>query len=337
MKGVFYEGVRKILVRDDLPKPTIKPNEVLIKVKYCGICGSGVESYQMSGMYTTGIILGHEFSGEIVEIGQNVKKLKPGTRVVVNPGLPCHDCFWCNHNQENMCKIHNNSLGTFTNGAMAEYINVDAERVHILPDSISYEVGALIEPFCVGLYAVQESGIKMGENAAVYGAGTIGLMTIIALKALNANIYVLEPLVSKHQLALDLGADEVIDPKKWKKIHRLTDRIGPDHVFDCVGIGETIISSIDLVRYGGTISIVGMNPKPFEIKNFYGVAAGNKTMRGIYGYTQDTYKSAINLVEKKIVNLKPILSKVIKMDDVPEMFETLSKPHDEIKVLVEID
>lgn len=337
MRGAFYEGIRKIVVRDDFPKPTIKSDEILIKVKYCGICGSGIESYQMAGMYSPRIIIGHEFSGEIVEVGSNVKKLKIGDRVIANPCLPCNDCYWCNRNQENMCKIHNNALGTFTNGAMAEYINVKAERIHILPDSISFEEGATIEPFCVGLYAVQESCIRMGENAAVYGAGTIGLMTIIALKAIGANIFVLEPLESKHNLTLELGADNVFTPKNWKKIHRLTEGRGPDHVFDCVGIAETISSSIDLVRYGGYITLIGMNPKPFEIKNFYGMAAGNKTLRGIYGYTQDTFKTAINLLEKKKVSVKPIISKVIKLDDVPEMFEILSKPHNEIKVLVEID
>lgn len=337
MRGAFYEGVRKIVIRDDFPKPTIQPDEVLIKVKYCGICGSGIESYKMAGMYSSGIILGHEFSGEIVEVGDKVKKLKIGNRVTANPTLPCSDCYWCNRNQENMCKIHNNALGIFTNGAMAEYINVNADRIHILSDSISYEEGATIEPLCVGLYAVQESGIKMGESAAVYGAGTIGLMTINALKAVGADIYVLELLESKHKLALELGADNVFSPKNWKKIHRLTDRRGPDHVFDCVGIGATITSSIDLVRYGGQITIIGMNPEPFEIKNFYGMAAGNKSLRGIYGYINDTFGTAINLLEKGKVNVKPMISKIIKLDEVPEIFEILSKPHDEIKVLVEID
>ena len=336
MKGVFYEGVGRIIVRDNFPKPTINTDEVLIKVKYCGICGSGVESYKHAGMFSPGIILGHEFSGEIVEIGSNVKGLKVGNRVTVNPSLPCHNCYWCKRNQENMCKIHNNTLGGFANGGMAEYINVRADKIHFLPDSISLEEGATIEPLCVSLYAVQESGIKICESAAVYGAGTIGLMAINALKAVGANIFVLEPLESKHKLALDLGADSVYIPKDWRKINRLTERRGPDHVFDCVGIGETISSSIDLVRYGGHITIVGLNPEPFEIKNFYGIASGNKRLRGTFGYLDDTFKTAINLLEKRKVNVKPLITKIIKIDEVPEMFEILSKPHDEIKVLVEI-
>ena len=335
MKGVMYDGVGKIVILDDLPKPSLKQDDVLLKVRYCGICGSDVESFKRAGMYAPKTIIGHEFSGEIVEVGNNVKKLKVGDRVTVNPNLPCYDCYWCHRNQENMCKDAPKALGTLTNGAMVEYINVGAERVHLLPDSISLEEAAAIEPLAVGIYSVEESGIKMGENAAVYGAGTIGLMIIQALKVAGANIFVLEPVESKHKLALELGADSVLIPKNWKKIQRLTNRLGPDHVFDCVGIGETISSAINLIRKGGIITLVGMDPEA-NLKNFYGLAVFNITLRGIFAYVQDTFKTAINLLEKKKVNVKPMITKIIKLNDVPEMFEVLSKPHDEIKVLVEI-
>ena len=334
---MFYEGVGKIVIRDDLPKPSIKLDEVLIKVKYCGICGSDVESFKRVGMYAPRTLIGHEFSGEIVEVGDNVKKLKIGNRVTVNPNLPCYDCYWCNRNQENMCKDSPKALGVLADGAMVEYINVKAERIHLLPDSMSFEVGATIEPLAVGIYAVQESGIIMGENATVYGAGTIGLMTIQALKVAGANIFVLEPLESKHKLALELGADNVLIPKNWKKIQRLTNRIGPDHIFDCVGIGETIMSAINLVKKGGHITVVGMDPEPMELKNFYGLSIFNVSLRGIYAYVQDTFRTAINLLEQKKVNVKPMITKIIKLNDVPEMFEILAKPHNEIKVLVEIE
>jgi len=338
MKGIFYENVHKMILRNDLPKPTIKPNEVLIKVKYCGICGSGIESYQHPGMYSPGIIIGHEFSGDLVEIGSDVKKLKEGTRVTINPQIPCNDCFWCNSGNENMCKDLSLAYGTFTNGGMAEFINVRADRIHELPDSVSYEEGALIEPLCVGIYAVNQSGLKVGQSAVVYGAGTIGLMTIQALKVAGAGrIFVIEPLESKHKLALDLGADYAFLPKEWKKINRYNERRGPDHIFDSVGIGPTIMSSINLLRRGGHITLIGMNPTPFEISNFYGYAAGNLTLRGVYGYVQDTFKTAIILLEKNLVNLKPMITKIIKLEEVEKMFEILAQPHDEIKVLVEID
>jgi threonine dehydrogenase-like Zn-dependent dehydrogenase len=104
-----------------------------------------------------------------------------------------------------------------------------------------------------------------------------------------------------------------------------------------VGIGPTIMSSINLLRRGGHITLIGMNPTPFEISNFYGYAAGNLTLRGVYGYVQDTFKTAIILLEKNLVNLKPMITKIIKLEEVEKMFEILAQPHDEIKVLVEID
>ena len=122
MKGVSYEGVGKIVVKDDLPMPSVKPDEALIKVKYCGICGSDVESFKKAGMYGSGTIIGHEISGEIIEIGDNVKKLKIGDRVTVNPNAPCYNCYWCNQNQENKCKLAPSALGSLTDGAMVNLL-----------------------------------------------------------------------------------------------------------------------------------------------------------------------------------------------------------------------
>ncbi|MBY9010665.1 MAG: alcohol dehydrogenase catalytic domain-containing protein, partial [Candidatus Lokiarchaeota archaeon] len=313
--------------------------EALIKVKYCGICGSDVESFKKAGMYGSGTIIGHEISGEIIEIGDNVKKLKIGDHVTINPNAPCYNCYWCNQNQENKCKFAPRALGSLTDGAMAEFINVNEERIHILPESISLEEGAMIEPLVVGIYSVQESGIKIGDSVAVFGTGTIGLMTILALKLAGAgNIYALEPVESKHRIALEMGANKAFTPQNWKKIQRLCDKIGPAHIFDCVGISETITSAIDLVRRGGYITMIGMDSEITDLKNFYGIAIKNITLRGIFAYNQDTFKTAINLLDQKRVNLKPLITKIIKLDEVPIAVEDLSKGlHDDIKILVEIE
>jgi threonine dehydrogenase-like Zn-dependent dehydrogenase len=338
MKGVVYEGVGRIVIRDDLPKPSIKPDEVLIEVKYCGICGSDIESFKKSGMYGSGTIIGHEFSGIVIEVGTDVKKVKIGDKVTVNPNLPCYECFWCLHNQENKCKFAPRALGTLADGAMVEFFSINQERIHILPESISLEEGALIEPLAVGIYSVQESGIRLGESAAVYGAGSMGLMTILALKIAGAsNIFVLEPIESKQQRALELGATKVFDPENWKKIHRFTEKIGPPHVFDCVGIKETVMSSIELVRRGGHITMVGMDPEIGVLRNFFGIAIKNITLRGIFSYNQDTFKVAIDLLEQKKVDVKPLITNIIKLEDVPSSFETLAKKeHEDVKILVKI-
>lgn len=339
MKGISYEGVGKIVVRDDLPKPSVKPDEALIKVKYCGICGSDVESFKKAGMYGSGIIIGHEISGEIIKIGDNVKKLKIGDRVTINPNVPCYNCYWCNQNQENKCKFAPRAIGTLTNGAMAEYVNVNEERIHILPESISLEEGAMIEPLSVGIYSVQESGIKIGDNVAVFGTGTIGLVTILALKLAGAgNIYALEPVESKQKIALEIGANKIFRPQNWKRIKKLCDKIGPIHIFDCVGISETITTAIDLVRKGGHITMIGMDPEITDLKNFYGIAIKNITLRGIYAYNQDTFETAITLLDQKRVNIKPLITKIIKLDEVPAAFEDLLNGlHDDIKIMVEIE
>jgi len=339
VKGVSYEGVGKIVVRDDLPMPSVKPDEALIKVKYCGICGSDVESFKKAGMYGSGTIIGHEISGEITEIGDNVKKLKVGDHVTINPNAPCYNCYWCNRNQENKCKFAPRALGSLTDGAMTEFINVNEERIHILPESISLEEGAMIEPLAVGIYSVQESGIKIGDSVAVFGTGTIGLITILALKVAGAgNIYALEPVESKHRIALEMGANKSFTPQNWKKIKRLCDKIGPAHIFDCVGISETITSAIDLVRRGGYITMIGMDPEITDLKNFYGIAIKNITLRGIFAYNQDTFETAINLLDQKRVNIKPLITKIIKLDEVPGAVEDLSKGlHDDIKIMVEIE
>jgi len=337
LKGIYYATAREIEVKNDLPKPIIEPDEVLIKVKYCGICGSDVGSFSALGMCLPQIILGHEFSGEIAEIGENVKKLKVGDRVTANPNIPCLDCEFCAKGLEVMCIL--SSVGVSRDGALAEYINVRADRVHVLPESITYEEGTMIEPLSIAVQAVKLSNFVVGRNAVVFGAGTIGLMTIQVLKAAGASIiYVIEPIESKQKLALELGADQVFEPKRWSKITKLTKKLGPDLIFDCVGLPETIMTSMKLVKRGGTIMIIGIHPQPFEMQGFLQLMAKNITMKGMFLADQDSFITSIDLIEKKSVNVKPMITKLIKIEDVPEMFEILvNPPHDEIKVIVEME
>lgn len=337
MKGAYFTEVHKVELLNDLPKPTIGSDEVLIKVKKCGICGSDIGSFLTGAMESQQIILGHEFSGEIVELGEKVKKLKIGDRVTVNPNIPCLDCYWCNQGLETMCIFH--TIGVTHNGALAEFVNVRADRVHILPNELSFEEGAMVEPLSNGVHAVKISGFRIGNNAAVFGAGTIGLMTILALKAAGASkIYVIEPVESKQKKALELGADEVFDPKRWSKIIKLTDKVGPEYVFDCVGLPETIMTSMQLARMGGIIVIIGMHPEPYEMKGFLQFMTKNLTMKGMYLVDQDSFKTAIRLIEQKRVDVLPIITKRIKFNEVSNAFENLSNHiHEDIKIMVDIE
>ena len=339
MKGAVFEGKHRILVKDDFLKPEINSNGVLIKVKKVGICGTDVGSYETGGPNIPGKIIGHEFSGEIVEIGENVKKLKIGNRVTVNPQIPCNNCYYCNHDQENMCKLQNYSLGTTENGAMRDFINVKAERVHKLPDNVSYDGGAIVEPLSIALHAIQQSGFKIGDTAAVIGTGPIGLFVIQILRASGAKkIFALEPVESKQKIALELGADKVFKPILWNKIVRATDKIGPDHVYDCVGLSSTVTTSLSLIKKGGCITIIGMHDSSYEINNARLITINSITVKGTYGYNQDVYKTAISLLEQGKINIELFITNRITINEIPQMFEKLANPpHDELKVLVNFE
>jgi len=336
MRGAYFSEVHKIEIKD-LPKPKIAADEVLIRVKNCGICGSDVGSYLTGAMESQQIIIGHEFSGEIAEIGDKVKKMKIGTRVTANPNIPCLDCYYCRHGLENMCIFH--TIGVTHDGALSEFVKVRADRIHKLPDSVSFEEGAMVEPLSIGVQAVRNSGFKVGDTAAVFGAGPVGLMTIQALNAAGASkIYAIELIEAKHPLALKLGADKVFGPKLYGKIIKLTNKIGPDYVYDCVGLPETIINSMQLVKMGGTIMIIGMHPEPFEMKGFLQFTTKNITMTGMYLADQESYSTALRLIEQKKVDVLPLITKRIKLEEVPDAIEDLSKGlHDDIKIMVEIE
>jgi threonine dehydrogenase-like Zn-dependent dehydrogenase len=238
-----------------------------------------------------------------------------------------------------MCKWQNYGLGTTEDGAMRDYINVKAERIHSLPDNVSYEDGATVEPISIALNAVIESGFKIGEYATVIGAGPIGLFVIQILHAAGAKkIHVLEPVESKQQIALKLGADKALNPKNWNKIKRFTDGLGPDHIFDCVGFSSTISTSLSLIKKGGCITLIGMHSNTIEINNILLLTTNSITLKGVYGYTQDVFKKALNLLEQGKIDGGSIISSHITLEKVPQMFEKLSNPpHDELKVIVDLD
>jgi len=338
VKVAIFKGKEQVVIEDGI-KPEIESDEVLIQVKKVGICGSDVGSYESGGPYFPGKIIGHEFSGELVKIGDNVKKLKEGMRVTVNPQIPCYKCYYCLHDQENMCKLKNFAYGTTEDGAMREFVNVKADRVHTLPENVTYEEGATVEPLSVAIYGVHQSDFQLGQNAVVIGAGTIGLMTIQVLRNAGANkIYVIEPIESKQKTAMDLGADKVFLPKAWNKIVRLTDKLGPDHVFDCVGMSITFSTALNLIKKGSKITLIGMHASTLEINNILLMTTNNISVRGVYGYNNDIFKTAINLFAQKKIKIDPLITSRIRLEQVPEMFKVLGNPpHEELKVIIDFE
>ncbi|MFW9783579.1 MAG: zinc-binding dehydrogenase, partial [Candidatus Heimdallarchaeota archaeon] len=227
----------------------------------------------------------------------------------MNPQIPCGECYYCIRYQENMCKLQNYSLGITEDGGMCDFINVKAERIHTLPDNVSLEHGAIVEPLSIALSAVYESKFKIGDIATVIGAGPIGLFLIQVLKATGARkIFVIEPVESKQRKAIELGAEKAFKPDNFGKIRRFTDKLGPDHIYDCVGLSSTVSNALSLIKKGGCITLIGMHSSSFTINNILLLTTNNITLKGVYGYNQDIFKTAISLLEHGKIDVDPIIT-----------------------------
>jgi (R,R)-butanediol dehydrogenase/meso-butanediol dehydrogenase/diacetyl reductase len=236
MKKAVYNGVRDIRI-EDVPMPEVPDDGLLVKVKFCGICGSDLHEYDhgpSTGIFAPGV-WGHEFSGDVAEVGRAVDAYEPGDRVV----------------------------GTFVMGAYAEYVVGPAKWFHKMDDRMSYEDGAVTEPTTVACYAVSKGAVQPGESALVVGAGPIGLLTVMALKAAGAGpIYASDTIAKRRALARDVGADEVFDPSACDVVAEVRERTrggrGVDVSFECVGLRPAIIDSINAVRRHKRVVVEGM-------------------------------------------------------------------------------
>jgi L-iditol 2-dehydrogenase len=224
MKAAVYEGVGKIKL---VERPNLKaePGEVIVKIKYCGICGTDVHAYQHEGVFPPGIIMGHENVGTVSEVGAGVEKWKVGDRVIAGPPGNCGECFYCIHGLTTIC-IHGieRTNGINRDGGMAEYMRVKDPRTMLtkIPDSVSFEDAVLFDISAVGIRGIRESNFKPGDNVVVTGAGAIGLAAIQLIKIGGArHITVLQPSPKKREMALKLGADLAFNRLKKVPISRI--------------------------------------------------------------------------------------------------------------------
>lgn len=341
MKAARWYGKKDIRVETaDIPSP--KSNQVKIAVKYTGICGSDLHEYlggpifiptQNAHPYSgqkAPITMGHEFSGEIVEIGDAVKNVQVGDRVTVEPILAKDGLVGKYNLDENL-----GFVGLMADGGFAEFCVVDANLVHKLPDGIDYEQGALTEPAAVALYAVRQSKLKAGDKAVVFGCGPIGLLVIEALRAAGASdIYAVELSPERSAKARELGAI-VLDPTKADvvaEIKALTDG-GADVSFEVTGVSPVLKQAIEAVKNDGECVIVSIweneasiHPNEIVIKE--------KTVKGIIAY-RDVFPAVLKLMEQGYFSKDKLVTKHIALDDiVSEGFEALANQKDQVKILV---
>ncbi len=343
MRVPVFTDIKKIEFKEK-PKPEIGGGEVLVKVEYCGICGSDVHGYVNGIMVPIGTVMGHECSGVVAEAGPGVKNWHVGDRVVVKPIPQCKECYQCKKGQYSLCtKAFERAIGISPahDGAYAEYVKVEYpdEMLFKLPENVSFEHGALVEPLATSLHGVRLSSLRPGDKAVVLGAGMIGLGVIQFLRLAGAGeIIVLEVSPKKAQIALEMGADVVFDPTVEgeglrDRIYGLTGGVGADVVYECTGVPFGFQNAMYFAKSGGQVMIVGICDKEVPVNPFM-LVLWEIEMKGVLGY-YDEFPYVIDFLRRGRINADRLISDVIPLAGLEEKgFSRLLAEKDLIKVLV---
>ncbi len=328
MKVAILDGIKNLEIKDS-KKPVPKNDEVLIKVAYVGICGSDVHYYEHGRIgdfiVDSPLILGHECSGEIIEVGSEVKKYTIGDKVVVEPGYGCNTCDFCKKGQYNLCDKMTFMATPPIDGAFAEYITYKEDMLFSLPESMSLLEGALIEPLAIGIYAASKGKVQPNQKVLIQGAGCIGLVSMMACMAYGTkNITITDVLDVRLQKASDLGAKKVVNIA-----NETLDENNFDVVIDCVGLEGTMKTSIDHSKKGATIVLVGMGSDSDIKVNINRAISKELQFQTIFRY-KNIFDIAIKLVEEKQIDLKSIVSNIFDFSDIKNAFNYVIKHRDKV-------
>ena len=343
MKVAVMEGIGK-MGYTTRPIPTPKANEVLVKLEYVGICGSDMHYYETGAIgnfiVEPPFVLGHEPGGVVVEVGENVKHLKVGDRVALEPGKTCGHCEFCRTGRYNLCPDVVFFATPPVDGVFQEYVAHEADLCFKLPENVSTLEGALIEPLAVGFHAANQGSAHAGQTAVVMGAGCIGLVTMMALKAEGVSkVYVVDIMQKRLDKAMELGADGVIngrDEDAVEAVMRLTEGAGCDLAIETAGTEFTTRQCIRMTKKGATIVLVGYS-KTGEMTLPMSMALDKElTIKTIFRY-RHIYPMAIDAVASGRVNLKGIVTDVFDFDDLQNaMDKSIADKANIVKAVVKI-
>ena len=339
MRALVYHGPETMSI-ENWEMPTPKAGEVRVKTSFVGICGSDVHGWLgITGRRTAPMVMGHELSGTISAIGEGVTGLNIGDRVTVLPLFYCGECDYCNEGLDNICPNREFMGAMSCNGALLDEFCVSAKNICKLPENISLEVGALIEPFAVAYRGVLHAGSVAGKTVMICGAGTIGLMALKVCKMLGAKTIVMVDLSNDRlALAMQHGADVTIngadDIDAALKAAGLRNSI--DVAIEAVGVTPTVQQSVTYVKNHGQVVWIG-NSAPTVSLNMQTVVTREINIQGSYIYTHQDFLDCIRLLSEKPQNFDGIISGVVSLEEAEPMFRELSQgAGSKIKILVKL-
>ena len=339
MKALVYYGPEDLRL-EEIADVKPAPGEALIRVRACGICGSDVHGYLgITGRRIPPMVMGHEFSGDVAEVGEGVTGIKVGDRVAAYPVIFCGDCEPCRQGNVHVC-LNKKALGVLEcNGAMAEYVSLPAKLLFKLADTVSYEVGSMMEPLAVAYRGVNHAGDLAGKNVFIVGAGTIGLLAMAVVKMRNpAKIFVSDLSDIRLGVAKEMGADTIINPSKddvGDIINRETGGVGVDVAFEAVGATPTVQQAMAGLRIGGTAVWIGNSAKMINI-NMQEIVTRELRVLGTFLYTFKEFGDVVDLLNSGKLNVEPMISlRAPMMERGVELFAKLAKdPGPLIKVIL---
>lgn len=329
MKALVLNEYKKLDFMD-VPRPEPGPNEVLVRVRACGICGSDVHGFDGStGRRLPPLIMGHEASGEVAAIGSDVRGFKERDRVTFDSMVSCGQCAYCRRGAVNLCD-RRQVLGVSCNefrrdGAFAEYVKVPQHIVVRLPDSVSFEHAAMVEPISVALHAVNITPVLLGDTGLVVGAGMIGLLALQCLRLAGCGrVFVTDLDDARLKLAMDLGAAETFNPKSRDVTQAILERTGGrgvDVAMEAVGATEPIQTAVACVRKGGTVTLIG-NIKPAIELPLQAVVTREIRLQGSCASSND-YAACVDLLSRGAIRVDPLITATAPLDEGQRWFERL--------------
>lgn len=340
MNALVYQGPWEMPI-ETIPEPDPKAGEVKIRVKYCGICGSDIHGFTgASGRKIPPMIMGHEFSGIVESTGEGVCRIRPGMRVSVLPYSACGTCRLCKSGYSNICPDRRNLGVLDVNGAFTQFICVQESLCYVLPDSVSFEAGAILEPMAVAHHAVAAASPLEGKTVLLVGAGTIGQLILKLLMLEHpASVLVSDVSAEHREMAMRNGATATLDPSKdrWEDVLRSAGiQDGADIAIEAVGITSTAQQSVDWVKNHGQIVWVG-NAEQLVSINMQSVVTRELQIKGSYAFTGEDFSACLKLLESGRVDPMDIVTSKIQFKDVTPMMTAMAKRETlQIKVLAEI-
>ena len=324
MKAAVFIDVKKIIYREDYPKPSPGPDDVIVKTHYCGICGSDITNFKLK-MYQAPLIMGHEFTGEVMEIGSNITDIKLGDKVCgINVAL-------------DIDKGQLDGLGIFKDGGFAEFVRVPRKYLFQIPKSVSTKEAVMIESFANACRAVKLSNITENQNIIIIGAGNIGLcfLSYLLIEKKPNYIIVIEPQAFLREKAKEFGATESFPPNP-AKIKKFLKRNGkPTYIFDCAGNQKSILMALDLIKKGGSVILEGVFKGKVTFPMFL-LNSKEVSIKGILGHDREDILCAVDFFSQDKINANKYLSQIIPIKDIQKAFEKYLDPgeRDFIKLVI---